>query len=408
MTENGTASRWGIIFVAFAAGVIGAAHIGKIPVALPDMRAGLGLDLITAGWVVSVFSTTGIVLGTAAGLLSDRFGHGGMAIGGMVLLALGSVLGGLVWDGHSLLAARFLEGLGFLAVVVAAPSIISEAAHGDDRRLAVGMWGSFMPAGMSLALLAAPWLLAASGWRGTWFVMAGVSFAWAGVMAAAFRGFGSHGDGGAAGSAWRGLKATLRAPGPWLLAFCFGFYTLSWLALMVWLPTYVVEQRGGSVGLAAMLTLIAVAINFPGNLTGGWLLSRGIRWSRLAAVGGLALVVCGPMIYLDLLPDGLRFGVCLIYSFASGMVPAAVLGGAPYFAPGPRQIGATNGLIIQGSHLWQFIGPPLVAATVAFSGGWQGGAAVFVASGLGVLIFAALIGREERWLNIVQGRASSR
>ena len=177
---------------------------------------------------------------------------------------------------------------------------------------------------------------------------------------------------------------------------------------MVLLPTYVVEQRGGSVGLAAMLTLIAVAINFPGNLTGGWLLSRGIRWSRLAAVGGLALVVCGPMIYLDLLPDGLRFGVCLIYSFASGMVPAAVLGGAPYFAPGPRQIGATNGLIIQGSHLWQFIGPPLVAATVAFSGGWQGGAAVFVASGLGVLIFAALIGREERWLNIVQGRASSR
>ncbi len=407
MTQESGASRWGIILVAFAAGVIGAAHIGKIPVALPDIRAVLALDLITAGWVVSVFSTCGIVLGTAAGLLSDRFGHGASAIGGMALLAIGSVLGGLAWDGHSLLAARFLEGLGFLAVVVAAPSIISEAAHGDDRRLAVGMWGSFMPAGMTLALLAAPWLLAASGWRGTWFVMAGISFAWVAVMAVAFRGFGHHGDGDAA-SAWRGLKATLRARGPWLLAFCFGFYTLSWLALMVWLPTYVVERRGGSVELAATLTLIAVAINFPGNLTGGWLLSRGLRWSRLAAVGGIALVVCGPLIYLELLPDGMRFAVCLIYSFTSGMVPAAVLGGAPYFAPGPRQIGATNGLIIQGSHLGQFVGPPLVAATVAFSGGWQGGAWVFVASGIGVLIYAALIGREETRLNLVQGSASSR
>jgi fucose permease len=264
-----------------------------------------------------------------------------------------------------------------------------------------------MPAGMTLALLAAPWLLAASGWRGTWYVMAGISFAWAAVMAAAFRGFGSHGE-GEAGTAWRGLKATLRARGPWLLACCFGFYTLSWLALMVWLPTYVVERRGGSVELAATLTLIAVAINFPGNLTGGWLLSRGIRWSHLAAVGGGALVVCGPLIYLDLLPDGLRFAVCLIYSFTSGMVPAAVLGGAPYFAPGPRQIGATNGLIIQGSHLGQFIGTPLVAATVALSGGWQGGAWVFVASGAGVLIFAALIGREEKRLNILQGSASSK
>ena len=408
MKPDNTATRWGIIFVAFAAGVIGAAHVGKIPVALPAMRSGLGLDLVGAGWVVSVFSTTGIVLGTTAGLVSDRFGHGITAICGMVLLALGSILGGFAWDGASLLAARFAEGLGFLAVVVAVPSIISQSAHGDDRRLAVGMWGSFMPAGMALALLAAPWLLAAVDWRGTWFVMAGISLAWAGVMAVSFRGAPGSGRAGDAQTAWRGLIATLRARGPWLLAFCFGFYTLSWLALMVWLPTFVVERRGGSVGLAATLTLIAVAINFPGNLTGGWLLSRGIRWSHLAAIGGVALVVCGPLIYLDLLDDLPRYGACLVYSFASGMVPAAVLGGAPYFAPGPRQIGATNGLIIQGSHLGQFIGPPLVAAAVAYSGSWQAGAGVFVASGFGVLIFAALIAREERRLNIDQGRASSR
>jgi hypothetical protein len=174
---------------------------------------------------------------------------------------------------------------------------------------------------------------------------------------------------------------------------------------MVWLPTFVVEQRGGSVGLAALLTLVAVAINFPGNLLGGWLLSRGLGWARLIALGALAIVLCGPPIYLDLLPDAVRYGLCLVYSFVSGLVPAGVLGGAPYFSPGARQIGTTNGLIIQGSHLGQFLGPPAVAVAVSFTGGWQAGAWVFVACGIGALAFAALIGIEEK--RVIAGQGSS-
>jgi MFS family permease len=393
-----------MIFVAFSAGAIGAGHIGKIPAALPAIRAELGLDLVVAGWVVSIFSATGMVLGTVAGVCSDRFGHRALAMGGMALAATGSLAGGFAWDGASLLAARFAEGLGFLAVVVSAPSIISESAHPDDRRLAVGMWGSFMPAGMAAALLAAPWLLNSVGWRGTWFAMAALSLAWVAVMAVVFRGA----DGGGMApreSAWRNLAITLKARGPWLLALCFSFYTLSWLALMVWLPTFVVEQRGGSVGLAALLTLVAVAINFPGNLLGGWLLSRGLGWARLIALGALAIVLCGPPIYLDLLPDAVRYGLCLVYSFVSGLVPAGVLGGAPYFSPGARQIGTTNGLIIQGSHLGQFLGPPAVAVAVSFTGGWQAGAWVFVACGIGALAFAALIGIEEK--RVIAGQGSS-
>jgi MFS family permease len=396
-----------VIFIAFSAGAISAGHIGKIPAALPAIRAELGLDLVIAGWVVSIFSATGMVLGTVAGVCSDRFGHCAIAMGGMVLVAAGSLAGGFAWDGASLLAARFAEGLGFLAVVVSAPSIISEAAHPDDRRLAVGMWGSFMPAGMAMTLLAAPWLLNNAGWRGTWFVMAALSLAWVVVMAIVFRGV----DGGVAmprESAWRNLAITLRARGPWLLALCFSFYTLSWLALMVWLPTFVVEQRGGSVALAALLTLVAVAINFPGNLLGGWLLSRGVGWARLIALGASAMMLCGPLIFLDLLPDVVRYGLCLVYSFVSGLVPAGVLGGAPYFSPGARQIGTTNGLIIQGSHLGQFLGPPTVAVAVSLTGGWQAGAWVFVACGIGALAFAALIGIEEKRVTAGQGSSASR
>lgn len=404
--SEATRSRWPVVLVAFLAGAIGAGHIGKIPAALPALRAELGLDLVVAGWVVSIFSATGMVLGTVAGLASDRFGHRAVAISGMALVAAGSAAGGFAWDGASLLWARFAEGLGFLAVVVAAPSIISQAAHDDDRRLAVGMWGAFMPAGMAMTLLAAPWLLDAVGWRGTWLAMAGASLAWVAVMLAVLRD-GPEAAAAPRSGAWRNLVVTLTARGPWLLALSFSFYTLSWLALMVWLPTFVVEQRGGSVALAATLTLVAVAINFPGNLLGGWLLARGLAWSRLIALGALAMILCGPVLYLDLLPDLPRYLACLVYSFFSGLVPAGVLGGAPYFSPGARQIGTTNGLIIQGSHLGQFLGPPVVAVAVSMTGGWQAGAWVFVVCGAGALVFAALIAREEKRAVARQGSSDS-
>ncbi len=165
---------------------------------------------------------------------------------------------------------------------------------------------------------------------------------------------------------------------------------------MVWLPTFIVEQRGMPVATSALVTLIAVLVNLPGNLLGGWLRHKAVPRGVVMGLVGGTLALSGPLLFLDILPDGGRFAVCLVYSFTVGLLPATVLGSAPSFSPGPGQIATTNGLIVQGSHLGQFIGPPLVAAAVALSGSWGAGAWVFVACGAGVLVFAALIAAEER------------
>ncbi len=401
-------TRWAVVFAAFGAGVIGAAHIGKVPAALPLIRAEFAMDMVAAGWVVSLFSVAGILVGMAAGLASDRFGHRALALGGMVMLAAGSVAGAMAETGAMILVTRFVEGFGYIIAIVSAPSIISQVATAADRRLAVGMWGSFMPLGMGAMLLISPFVQEWAGWRGSWLFMAALTLIWAGVMALVFR----RGRGGQPESArpehpWRNLVLTMRARGPWLLALCFGFYTLAWVALMVWLPTFIVEQRGLSLRLAAMVTVIAVLVNLPGNLLGGWLAHKAAPRGLVIGICGAMIMISGPLIFLDLLPDSGRFAACLIYSFVVGMVPATILGAVPYFAPGPGQIATTNGLIVQGSHLGQFAGPPVIAVTVAFTGGWQAGAWVFAACGLGALIFAGLIAREERRLDPDQGSSDS-
>ncbi|MFM2128941.1 MAG: hypothetical protein RL477_487, partial [Pseudomonadota bacterium] len=249
---------------------------------------------------------------------------------------------------------------------------------------------------MGAMLLLSPWLLANWGWRGSWLALAAASFLWAAHMALALRAEGADGAGpGRGAKAWHDMALTAGAPGPWLLAICFGCYTLLWTALMVWLPTFLVEQRQATLGAAALLTVVVVLVNLPGNVIGGWLNQRGIpRWRLIAFVGAL-FSVSGPLIFLDLLPDAARFALALCFSFFGGFLPSSILGAAPVFSPTPAQIGATNGLLVQGSHLGQFAGPPLVAAAVALFGGWQAGAWIFLACGIGVTGFAALIGRAE-------------
>ena len=51
--------------------------------------------------------------------------------------------------------------------------------------------------------------------------------------------------------------------------------------------------------------------------------------------------------------------------------PGAVIVAAPRHAPSPAQIGAVNGIIMQGSNVGQLAGPPILAAVVTWSGGWD-------------------------------------
>ena len=395
-------TRWGLILVAFGGGMVAAGHIGKLPAALPMIRADLALDLIAGGWIVSIFNATAIVLGMLVGVFADRLGHRRVILVCLLLLAAGSLWGAMATSGWALLVARFTEGIGFVGVIVAAPSIIAKSAQTSDRRFALGIWGGFMPSGIAAILLLAPAILAPYGWRGLWQIMAGITVVWAAITWVALRQFNpvSHpahaaGDGAPADGWQQDIRLTLARPGLWIMALTFGSYTLLWMALMVWLPTFLIEQRGASVALAAQLTVVVVIVNLGGNLLGGWLLQRGfLRWQLMTFVALLA-IACGLGIFTDLLADGLRYGLCVLFSGLAGILPATVMSGAPAFSPSHRQIGAANGLLVQGSNLGQLCGPPLVATLVAYTGGWQAGSWIFVASGTIILCLAAALRRLE-------------
>lgn len=372
---------WRAVLAAAFCGVAVAMNVGKVPIAMGLLRAELGLSLVAAGWVASMINMLGVTTGVVFGLLGDRVGALRLCIAGLFLSAAGCLGAVFAGSATALLASRFAEGAGMVSVAVSAPALLSAASSPHDRRFALGIWSGYLPAGVGLAMLLAPLVIPFGGWRGLWLLTL------AGVLLAAlvvYRLRAAYGAAAAATTTRAGglmgeARQALAQADPWLLALAMTCWTIQHYALIIWLPTFLREQRDLPAATVALLSCAMVLVNVPGNLLGGSLLQRHFRRGNLILCSNVVTGLCGVGIFLDVLPDLARYALCLVLSFTGGLVPASVLSASASLARTPKQIGTLQGLFMQFGNLGPFVGPPLIAALVAASGNWRD--AVFVSGG---------------------------
>jgi len=387
-------TNWPAVWVIFAGGLAAGAYMTKVPPALPTLRADLGLTLVESGWIQTMLYTIGASVGVFFGVFAERAGVKRAALAGLGLMVAGGLLGALAGGYGTLLAARFLEGVGFLLFVVAAAPLLTAATLAQDRATAFSIWSSYMPTGGALALLVAPVALSSIGWRGLWVVLAAYTALCAALLArkvpAAQLGTGI--------GSLRLLLESLARPGS--LALCLGFicYVGQWTSLMTWLPTFVVDERGASPAAAALVTAAFVAINIPGNQLGGLLLRSGMaRWAVMAA-GAFSMGATALGFFSTALPDAARLACVLAFSTLGGVIPAAVFSGTTVHAKSPQHIGTTNGMVMQSSHAAQFVIPILIAWAASRAGSWSASLQVMLALAVTGIVAALIVGRFERKL----------
>jgi MFS family permease len=398
--ENGESSHpqpgrteWRIVAFAVAAGIVGAFQIGKAAMALPALRADLGLGLAAAGWVLAIFNLIGAVAGMALGTIIGRWGDRRTLLWGLAIIGASGLVGAAAPGIALLLATRTVEGVGFLMLAIGAPTLIARVTSPADTKLAFGAWGAYMPTGQALMIVAAPLLLAPFGWRALWVVNAVLVAGFALAMARATRAL--EPTTAPATNFFRDLGAMATAPGPLLLAAIFACYSGQYLAVMGFLPTILVEREGLSTFHAGFLGAIAIAVNGVGNVGAGILLRKGVpRW-RLIAAATIVMFLSSLGIFLLPLPLWASFLLYLSFAIFGGMLPASVFGAVPMLAPAPHLVPATNGLVVQGSNLGQVIGPPAIGALAA-AWGWQWSPLLLAPAAAGGLFLALRLRRRER------------
>ena len=376
--------------------MVGSMQAGKTPPALGLLRAEFELGMTAAGWVVSLLSVTAATVGILSGSVSDRIGNRRMIIICLGLICIGNVVGALSQTTALLLISRVIEGFGFVGIVVSAPSVLVRAASARHQKLVFGMWGAYMPAGMALMMAVAPLLLEPFGWRELWFANAAIAALFGLLFYAITKTMTPAAPPSERVAVGPAVVAVLGAVGPWLLGLTFMAYSMQWIALMAWLPTFMTESIGASIADAALVTALVVFLNVPGNLFGGWVLQTGApRWS-LPATAAVAMAASAYGIFVADIPDSGRIALALFFSFIAGLVPPTLFAGAGMHSPSPALIATTNGVIINGANIGVLLGPPILGAIIGAYGGWESSILMMGALGVMGLTTSLLLGYVER------------
>lgn len=393
MSLRGTATGRLPAVVIVAAGMVVALNIGKLPPALPQLQRDFGLSLVEVSWMVSLFMVGPALFGFVAGTIADRFEARTVMLTGMTLMAASSVLGALAASVTLLFVSRALESAGFLLAVLPAPALVARSVPHASLRGWLGIWSAYMPAGMGVGLLVTPALMQAMGWRGTWAVCAAA----AGMAALAVALTQPRRAATApAGQSLRSVAiATLRSPGPWLLALCFLFYAGQFIGIFSFLPT-IYQEAGLTAQLGATLTAVAVMINMTGNLSAGLLMQRGVGRSTLIAVAGLTMALCEWFAFGSAASFGWRYASILLLSALGGLIPGALFATAPFYAPTVAAVSTTIGLMQQASSMGQLLLPLAIAALVQYTGGWTSTWIVTATAALATVALAGAIARYDR------------
>jgi len=354
---------WVILVVVFLASVAAPLNQFKVPPVLPVLIGTFGLDLATAGMLMSAFAITGFLLALPAGFILHRFGPKASGLVALGFIVAGAVMGALSNTASLLLSSRFVEGVGMGLIAVVAPAAIALWFPAETRGTPMGLWATWVPVGSLIMYSVAPALATSFGWHAVWW--AGAAFALVAFLlylllfraptAAETAGGGEQAADERTAPAPVSLARAMANRYIWLLSLEFLCFNVAALALNTFYPTYLNDAHNYSLAGAAFtasLVMIGTIISAP---VGGWLSDRIGSRKRMIVIPFIGMTI------LYLLPFNVTGwqipAVMLLIGFVAGPIPTATFAAVPEVMILPQLAGIGMAVLALGQNLGMFIGP---------------------------------------------------
>lgn len=360
MTEEGT--HWGRIAALWFAGLVAAAQFAKVGVVFDGLGAVWPVGPVALGLIVSVVGIVGIVFGTSAGVAVARIGARRMILAGLAAGALLSAAEAFLPPYIPMVVLRIAEGFSHLAIVVAGPVLIAQAAQAKDQPAAMTLWSTFFAVAFSLAAWVERPFADRHGLGAAFLAHAGLMAGAAVLLALMLPRMPGGGPRAVREAVLIAHARIYRSPFIAAPALGFVFYTLQFVAYLTLLPELV--GAGWQALTATLMPLASIGL----SLTLGVTLTRrvgpvrvvqlGLGGGALSAVAVAALAGTGAP----------AFVAALALSAALGLVQGASFASVTALNRSDAARAEAAGAIAQLGNVGTTLGTPLLVGLLAWGG----------------------------------------
>jgi predicted MFS family arabinose efflux permease len=356
---------------------------------LPFIRMDLHLSPLEAGLLQSAWWMTSAVLALPCSVWFSRFRPGPLVLVSLCLGCPFLVLQGLATNFRVLFLARFVFVLCHVMSTPARPLLFQQWAAPSQYALLNAVSLSLHSVLLATVISTSAWLITAAGsWRLVYGMLSAFlllqTLTWwvvAREERAPIQGL-KHALEAPQGTP---LRALLAYPQGWLVGVTMLALSATWTALVTFLPTLLLEQRGIPPGRSGPLLGCLYYGLIPCALLGGVLERRVRRRALLLWVPALCNTLFGIMLTYT---SVLWLLIVLLTGVGVVWIVSPVLEVLPFEFPGirPREVAVVTSLIRTCSGLGFAIGPLVVGLVAQHSGSLETGLFVLCAlTGVGVI-----------------------
>lgn len=346
-----------LVLALWAAGLGAAAQFAKIVVIFPELQAHYGETGAASGYLVSLISVIGMLLGLVAGVIAIQLGVRRLLLLGLYLGAAVSawqtMLPGFEW----MLASRLIEGVSHLAIVVSAPTLIAQLSAQRHQGKALTLWGTYFGVAFAGIALTAPHIIRVAGLGGLPAIHAAYMASFAVLLTIVLPKEDRNGA-----PPWPSLGNILHRhltayASPFIAAPALGwlFYTLTFVAMLAILPTMVDPSQRAFAAAAMPLSSIV------SSMTVGNILLRYMTAVSVIVIGFATAIV----LVLVFLLTGPGTWLFIALFACLGLVQGASFAAVPELNISLEGRALANGGIAQTGNIGNALGTPAMLAVVA-------------------------------------------
>lgn len=338
---TGAVTALGLLFLVSLFNYLDRFALGAL---LPSIKEDMALSDTQLGALSTAFTLSYVLLGVPFARLADTRSRKTIISVSLTIWSAMTVVCGLTQSFIQLAIARVFVGVGEAGATPPSHSLISDYFPTHMRARALSVFGCGAPVGLMIGFVLASWLAEEYSWRIAFFSLGvpGVIFAVAFyfIVREPRRGLSEDSNRSQEASEMPGFllsfRTLLSSPTFRHLSFASGLYTVVYIGVVSWLPSYF--TRSFDMPLTEVGFWLAISVGFPqliGMLCCGILTDRmiksGVRWYGL--VPAIAMFGSAPLFLVV-------FGVSSPLIAALALFPAFFIG----IFQGPASFAAIQGV----------------------------------------------------------------